>query len=367
MQSFQHREITIRRASTQMLKETDDARALSLRIWKTMLYMRTWEQALKDHYQPPHLTRCPIHYAIGQEMLPAVIQEVKRDGDFFFCHHRNHNYWLAWTERPDMLLAELMGKEDAPNKGRAGSQEISWPEKRFHSGAILSTMIGIAAGTTWSIKMNGGDEWVYCTFGDGAADEGVFWEAMNFIALHELPITLLCENNGYATFSPQGRRQRAGISGRVLAFGIPTTRERSGISPNLSGDLVESLTYLKTQKRPHFIEHFTYRHCGHVGSHDDDAEQGYRDEREREWWAANDALGVLGQALKDAGEIREDDIAALQREFNGDFEQLWEQTAALEPATPIDFDTVASSTVQGQGCAGDNNTDVRYFELDAEL
>ena len=306
MQLYQHKDITIRRSTIQKLKDTPDARELNLRLWQHMQYMRNWECALKEHYQPPHLTRCPIHYAIGQELLPAVIQEVKREGDYLFCHHRNHNFWLAWTERPDMLLAELMGKEDAPNKGRAGSQEISLPAMRFHSGAILSTMIGVAVGTAWSIKLNGGDERVYCAFGDGAADEGIFWEAMNFIALKNLPITLLCENNGYATFSPQGKRQAKGISGRVNAFGVDGFCGNGVHGAGMGTEIIEGLGDYRKDSRPCFVEHFTYRHCGHVGVREG-PNQGCVDERIEE----PDDDGTRGQRRHERrfrGADLEDDV-----------------------------------------------------------
>ena len=60
-----------------------------------------------------------------------------------FTHHRNHGYWLAWLDDPVSLLAELMGKLDAPNGGRAGSQEISFPPARFHSGAMGLELWGV--------------------------------------------------------------------------------------------------------------------------------------------------------------------------------------------------------------------------------
>lgn len=330
--------------------------------WRQMKWIRNFENQLRANYEAPFLTRCPIHYCIGQEGVPAYLEYFKSDGDYLFCNHRNHGYFLTWCNQPVELLAELMGKQVAPNKGRAGSQEISMPKMNFHSGAILGTLIGIAAGTAFGLKLNGdrqtfgylenGDTAylnldgtmtkdafpvVYCQFGDGAADEGIFWEAMNFIALNDLPMVLLCENNGYATFSPQGRRQARPIWERVQAFGIPVKVSHPGSAGKLGCELMDARRYVKQNRKPIYVEHFTYRHCAHVGAVTDDTFN-YRPESEREIWGQNDDLTILEEELCRGGTLTHEMIYAANEEDKKRFENAWEVASQRMPARRIQFD-----------------------------
>lgn len=313
------------------------------RAWEQMKWIRFFEEELMRRYEPPHLTRCPIHYCIGQEMAPAYVGEVKAPGDWLFTHHRNHGYWLSWVGCNELLLAELMGKQSGVNNGRVGSQEISAPFANFYSGAILSTMIAIATGTALSYKLEGDStEVVFCAFGDGAADEGIFWEAMNFIALKKLPMVLICENNNYATFSPQGKRQAVSISNRVRAFGIKTLAT-TGVVPGSFGILVkQAVDNIRQAREPVFIEHHTYRHCGHVGAHDDDVNE-YRSEEERKAWKDKDDLKLLEIGLERLGVIDCDETGYLDKEYLDRFSAAWDSAASAESAKPIDYSTETTS------------------------
>jgi TPP-dependent pyruvate/acetoin dehydrogenase alpha subunit len=344
----------------------------NMTAWRQMRWIRNFEICLMEHYQAPYLTRCPIHYCIGQEGLPAYISLLKQEGDYLFTNHRNHGYYLSWDDAPTLLLAELMGKEQTPTRGRAGSQEVSNYHLNFHSGAILSTMIGIATGTAFGIELDKDlkatrclDNWdlspgainempdfdetrvVICAFGDGAADEGIFWEAMNLIALRGLPILLLCENNGYATFSAQGRRQARPIAERVRSFGIQQVLVNATDTPGALGlELRERLDYVRKYRRPVFIEHMTYRHCGHVGV-DLDTEQAYRTDEERERWKKNDDLSILENELYQAGLITEEQIAEIDEVDRKRFEKAWKNASRQDDAEPIDYtEATISSTVK---------------------
>jgi len=339
------------------------------RAWSQMKWIRYFEAELMRRYEPPHLTRCPIHYCIGQEMAPAYVGEVKEDGDWLFTHHRNHGYWLSWVRdgkatSGELLLRELMGKQTGVNSGRVGSQEISAPFARFYSGAILATMIGIATGTALSYKLEEeiAQGWdvseyqdpntipdlpadlpvIFCAFGDGAADEGIFWEAMNLIALRELPIVLICENNGYATFSAQGRRQARSISDRVQAFGIRAALT-VGSPPGAFGTILrQAVDMVRTTRKPIYIEHITYRHCGHVGAHNDDVNE-YRPTMERQTWAKNDDLKLLEVGLKELKAVDYVMTAEIERKNTEAFSTAWDAAAEANTAEPIDYTTETTS------------------------
>ena len=336
----------------------DETKPLFLNIWRQMVRVRHFEQELMKRYVPPHLTRCPIHYCVGQEAVPASVGAVRSSDDYLFCNHRNHGYYLSWLNEGETLLQELMGKDLAPNGGRAGSQEISNHEANFYSGAIVATGIGIATGTAFGIQLAAdSDSIVFCCFGDGAADAGIFWEAVNMIALRQLPVLLICENNGYATFSPQQKRQARGIAERIKSFGIDTFETNSDA---VMMTIKESALHVREKRAPLFIEHLTYRHCGHVGAHNDDINE-YRDVKERFVWGLNDDLDVITNLMRTLELISPQDISDAAKDDAEHFSQMWDRVAALPDSEPLRYpDVTAAKTVKKQIAINDEQSESLY-------
>jgi len=188
-----------------------------------MLRLRRCEEALAAEYHPADEMRCPVHFCVGQETVPAALSLLLRDDDYLYCHHRSHGYFLAKKAPMNALFAELYGKSTGANAGLAGSQDISYPARRFFSGAILSGATSIAAGTALALQLEGPGFVSVAGFGESATDEGIFWETVNYAALAKLPLVLVCENNNYSVFSPQLKRSPLdNISTRVATFGMPS-------------------------------------------------------------------------------------------------------------------------------------------------
>src|ERR1019366_6126818 len=93
--------------------------------------------ALAAESPPADEMRCPVHFCIGQEAVPAALSLLLNDDDYLFCHHRSHGYYLAKSAPMEALFAELYGKATGANGGLTGSQNISFPARNFYSGAIL--------------------------------------------------------------------------------------------------------------------------------------------------------------------------------------------------------------------------------------
>ena len=152
------------------------------------------------------------------------------------------------------LLAELHGRATGANGGMAGSQDISHQEPKFFSGAILGGSIGIAAGAALALKLHASQNVAVAGFGEGAADEGLFWETVNYAALKKLPLLFVCENNGYATYSPQASRQpRDNLSEKVAAFGVPSRDVFGNDVAAVYRTLAETLPALRAGKAPPFF------------------------------------------------------------------------------------------------------------------
>ena len=272
-------------------------RAVLIRLYRFMLRLRMLEETIAREYHPADEMACPVHLCIGQEATSAALSEVVLPTDYFFAHHRGHGYYLAKHAPLRALIAELYGRATGANGGKAGSQDISLGESRFFGGAILAGGIGIAVGAALAAQQHGTQEIAVTGFGEGAADEGLFWEAVNYAALKRLPLLFVCENNAYATYSPQASRQvRDNLSEKVTAFGVPSRDVFGNDAAALYRALAEIVPAVRSGEGPYFLQAYTYRWNAHVGP-EDDSHVGYRPEAEKDFWKRNCPIQLLEERL----------------------------------------------------------------------
>jgi len=269
----------------------------SLKLYFFMKRLRMMEEALADEYHPADEMRCPVHFCIGQEVAPAALNLIIRENDYLFCHHRSHGYYLAKNAPMKNMFAELYGKKSGSNSGRAGSQDISFADNNFFSGAILAGAIAIAIGTAMSIKMRKTEEVVFVGFGESATDEGIFWEAINYSALMGLPIIFICENNNYSVFSPQEKRQYGkSIYEKVRVFGVNSDAIFGNDAPLAYECISKGAVECRKHSRPYFLELFTARWSAHYGPENDD-NIGYRNKKELDFWKKNCPIDLMKSEL----------------------------------------------------------------------
>ena len=174
---------------------------IARQLFVEMTRLRKCQEALIDRYHPAEEMRCPVHFCIGQEAIPAALSLLLEPADYLYSHHRSHGFFFAKTHGFKELFAEMFGKENGADGGKAGSQDISMVSANFFSGAILAGGVPIAAGSAFAMKLKGRSQVSVTAAGDGATDEGVYWEALNYAALKKLPMIFVCGNNNYSTFS----------------------------------------------------------------------------------------------------------------------------------------------------------------------
>jgi pyruvate dehydrogenase E1 component alpha subunit len=306
------------------------------KLHRFMLRLRRCEEALIREYHPRDEMRCPIHFCVGQEAAPAALSLLLAPDDYLFSHHRSHGYFLAKGAPMHSLFAELYGRETGADGGLAGSQDISLPAARFYSGAILAGAIAIAAGTGLGLQLKDKPGVAVAGFGEGATDEGVFWEAVNYAALCRLPVVFICENNRYATYSSQLKRQPADdIAGRVAAFGIESRALFGNDAIAVHAAVAEAVRRARAGGGPSFIEAYTYRWCGHVGPEDDDY-LNYRPEAERKFWRDHCPIALLEERMAARGLIDPIVKAALVDEIDAEI------AAAFDFAKSSSFPRVRS-------------------------
>jgi TPP-dependent pyruvate/acetoin dehydrogenase alpha subunit len=220
-----------------------------------------------------------------------------KDEDYLFSHHRSHGYYFGKRAPIRALFAEMYGKETGANGGKAGSQDVSYSASHFYSGAILSGATAISAGAALAFQNKKQPYIALAGFGEGATDEGVFWETVNFAALRSLPLVLICENNYYATYSPMSKRMAVeNISQKVETFGVKAFTIFGNDAVSVYTTLAQAMEQARSGKGPAFIESFTYRQNSHVGP-EDDSYNGYRTEEEKEFWKTLDPIKLMEERM----------------------------------------------------------------------
>lgn len=195
---------------------------------------------------------CPIHLCLGTEHVAEALHECLRPEDWLFSYHRAHGHYKAKGGDMDALYDEIMGKSTGINGGFSGSQEFSDPARNFHCSAIVGGLVGVATGTALGLQLRGVDAVVVCMIGDAGTEQGVFWESINFAALHRLPIAYICENNGLSVDSEIKDRQAMPIIPRIEAFGINIERS------------VQKAIARARLGIPSFYEAHVTRRCAHI-------------------------------------------------------------------------------------------------------
>ena len=303
-----YRELTIEDGEAQIAKS----------LHRFMVRLRRCEDALAREYHPADEMRCPVHFCIGQEAVPAALSVLLTRDDYLFSHHRSHGYYLAKGAPMPALFAELYGKETGANGGRAGSQDISYPSINFHSGAILAGATAIAVGAAMSAQLKGESRVAVAGFGESATDEGVFWEAVSYAALRKLPLVFVCENNNYSVFSPQLKRQpQDNISERVATFGLKSIPLFGNDVPLVYRTLKSAIADARAGGGPSFVEAYTYRWSGHYGPASDDL-VGYRSEEELTAWKDNCPIALLEEAMIAKSLLSEAHKAVLLNEIDAE-------------------------------------------------
>jgi pyruvate dehydrogenase E1 component alpha subunit len=288
---------------------------IPLTLYRQMLRLRRTEEALLSEYHPAEEMRCPIHFCIGQESIPAALSQLIDANDFVFSHHRSHGYYFANGSPLRELFAEVYGRKTGANGGLAGSQDISHSPTHFYSGAILSGAVSIAVGAAFGFKYKKSPQIAISGFGEGATDEGAFWEAMNYSGKEKLPVVFVIENNRYATFSDQLKRQASdNIVERVRTFGVRASKIFGNDAPLAYRTLKAEIARVRAGDGPALVEAYTYRWNSHVGPEDDGANN-YRGADEMKFWKDNCPIVLLEEGLRKAGLLDDDAKDAMEAEI----------------------------------------------------
>jgi TPP-dependent pyruvate/acetoin dehydrogenase alpha subunit len=263
------------------------------RLYKSLYRIRRVEEEVARAY-PSDKIKSPVHLSIGQEAVSVGVCEALAPGDVVFGTYRGHALYLARGGDMKQMVAEMYGKATGCTGGKGGSMHLIGTDVgMMGTSAVVGTTIANAAGYAYAFQYRGRPALVASFFGDGATEEGVFAETLNFAALKKLPILFICENNRYAIHTHQSRRQATdGICERARAHGIPAERIEHADLLYLHERVKAVAPGIRSGRGPHFFEVMTYRWREHVGPNCD-FQLGYRTEDEAVPWHETDQVSRL--------------------------------------------------------------------------
>jgi len=263
---------------------------------KAMLRIRLVEESIADKYDEQKM-RCPTHLSIGQEAISVGVCSNLSKEDTVLSTHRAHAHYLAKGGCLKSMLAEIYGKVTGCSKGMGGSMHLIDKSVGFlGSTAIVANTIPVAVGLALSIKIKQLKNISCVFFGDGAIEEGAFYESINFSIIHKLPVLFICENNFYSVYSGLEVRQPKGrkIHEMVNAIGIETSYGDGNNVEEVAEKVKIGKDNILKGNGPQFLEFETYRWREHCGPNYDN-DLGYRDEEEFKRWKQRDPLKKLIQ------------------------------------------------------------------------
>jgi len=313
---------------------------LELRLLREMIRIRTAEQTIADLY-PEGEMRTPTHFSIGQEAVAVGVCTALRRDDVVFSGHRCHAHYLAKGGDLGAMVAEFYGRETGCARGRGGSVHLTDPAAGFiASSAILGQTMATAVGSALAFKMDGLDRVAVTFFGDGAVEEGIFHECLNFAVVKRLPVLFVCENNGYSTHTRLEVRQPASVSirSRAASYGMPSMRVDGNDVFAVFAAAQQAVDQSRQGHGPSFMECMTYRWREHVGPMWD-YDKGYRAKAEVDEWISRCPIKRVSERLIAERVCSVDDV----ERFGRDSQDEVNRAVAAAKAAP--FPAVEDLTV----------------------
>jgi TPP-dependent pyruvate/acetoin dehydrogenase alpha subunit len=278
-----------------------------------------------------------VHTSIGQEAQVVGACMALGDGDYMSGNHRSHGHPIGKGSPLGPLMAELVGKGTGVCGGKGGSLHLAdFAVGSLGESGIVGSSIPIATGAALSAKVLGNGRVSLAFFGDGAANQGCLYEAMNLAGSWDLPVIFLCENNQYALSTPAHTVTSGVIAERAAGFGIAGVRVEDGQDVLAVYDATRTaVERARRGEGPTLIEVVTYR----FHEHSEGLRLGtdYRDAAEKEAWLERDPIVLFRQHLVADGVATDAELDALEAEVIAEVDEA----VAFTDASPFPDPSVA--------------------------
>lgn len=261
-------------------------------MYRRMVLIRKFEDMVYDVYSRGIMPGL-AHLYTGMEAIAVGVCMNLSQRDNITSTHRGHGHLLAKGGDPKRMFAELLGKDTGYNRGKGGSMHIvDMSLGILGANGIVGGGMGIATGAALSAQIDEDDRVSVCFFGDGAINEGIFYETANMASIWSLPVIYVMENNGYGEYTSHKESTAGSGPARAEAMNIPAR----SIDGNDVFEVYETAGWAVKRARngdgPSFIECKSYRWRGHHMGDQGDT-YGYRTQEEIETWMEKDPIRRL--------------------------------------------------------------------------
>ncbi len=293
---------------------------LNLELYKKLYLIRKAEAEICKHY-PENEMKTPMHMSMGSEAISVGVCQALKKQDQVFGTYRSHALYLAKASETDKFFAEMYGRATGSAKGKAGSMHLSFSETGFMgASAIVASNIPLAVGAAFANKFKRNGRITAVFFGDGAADEGNFWESLNVACLMRLPILFVCEDNDLAMHTYKSERNGyKSLSAIVSKFDCHVFGSETTDAEAIFKLAKKAIELIKKTQRPAFLHLRYYRYLEHVGIYED-FDGGYRSRKDFEAWYKRDPI-ILQRKKLLKSRIKEKSILAIEQKIDKQVEK----------------------------------------------
>lgn len=301
---------------------------LAIKVLYQMMLIRRFEEKAAEVYTKGFI-RGFLHLYIGEEAIAVGVMNTLSPDDNVLCTYREHGQALVRGLGAGVIMAEMYGKQEGCCRGRGGSMHLFDASKKFYGGsAIVAGHLPLALGFALADKKMKRSGITVCFFGEGAAAEGAFHEAMNLAALWKIPVLFVCENNLYAMGTAiRFSHASVELENKGATYGIPS-KVVDGMDVcavmQAARDAIESI---RNNQQPYFLVCNTYRFRAHSMF---DAEL-YREKSEVEEKKKRDPIVLFKNFLSANKLITSAEITSVEKQIE---DEITEAVRFAEAGTP---------------------------------
>ena len=312
-------------------------------LMRRMWLIRAFEEKLSALYAERQIVGL-LHLGIGQEAVAVGACSSLRNDDYVFGGHRSHGHAIAKGADINRLMAEIAGRATGYCGGKGGSMHIVAKEAGFITATgVVGGTIPLALGAAFAAKEKKKGQVAVVFFGDGAGQAGPFHESLNIASLWQLPVIFVCENNGYAEFTPLAAHTKVErLAQHAKTYAIPASTIDGNDLFAVRAAMAKAVEKCRTGKGPVFVECFTHRMRGHYEG--DPAK--YRELAQLVEWKKKDPIARAARVLKSKKTITDNQLQAIESEARELVEKAAEFSLSSPWPAPSEVDTqVIASTM----------------------
>jgi len=298
--------------------------SLLIYLYTAMKRIRIIETKIAEKYKQG-LMRCPVHLSVGQEAIAVGVCKNLKKEDQVFSAHRSHAHYLAKGGNLKLMIAELHGKKTGCAGGKGGSMHLLDLKKNFLAAVpIVGSTIPMAVGASWGKQLQDKKIVTAVFFGDGATEEGVFAESLNFSSLIASPTLFVCEDNLFSVYSHKKVRRPKNFSLKkfVESHGIKYFSGNGNNIFDVYSISARAVRYIKKHNLPAFVNFFTYRWLEHCGPNWD-TELEYRKKEELLSWIKKCPVAFIEKYAIKRSILSENKISKISKNINDEINKAF--------------------------------------------